>query len=78
MWKNEEIRKIYSFFFSPVSEVYDQFIKDLRVHVLADLHQQEPVSKPEFLHDHGHVLSPRWLGSTTEHEVARLSGEEKN
>ena len=78
MWKNEEKKYKVIIVFSPVSEVYNKFMEDLRVHVLADLHEQEPVAKPEFLHDHRHVLSPRWLGSTTEHEVARLSGEETN
>ena len=42
----------------PVTEINDQIMEDLRVHVLAELHQDEPVPEPELVHDQSHVFSP--------------------
>ena len=46
------------------------------MHVLAQLHQYEPVSKPEFLTDQGHIFSSTGLGPATEHQVPGLSEQE--
>ena len=56
----------------PVSQVDDQVVEDLRAHVLAELHQDEPVPEPEVLHDGHHVVAAAGLGSAAEHEVSRV------
>ena len=50
----------------PVTEVLHEVVEDLRVHVLAELHQNEPVSEVKLLHDKSDVLSPAGLGTATE------------
>ena len=57
----------------PVTEINDQIMEDLRVHVLAELHQDEPVSEPELVHDQSHVFSPAGLGAATEHQIPGIS-----
>ena len=43
-------------------------MEDLRVHVLTELHQNEPVSEVKLLHDESDVLPPAGLGTAAEHE----------
>ena len=45
----------------------------LWMHVLAKLHQEEPVSKPELGHDQGDVFPPTGLRTATEHQEARIT-----
>ena len=47
-------------------------VENLGMHVLAELHQDEPVSEPELVHDQSHVFSPAGLGAATEHQVSRI------
>ena len=47
-------------------------MEDLRVHVLGELHEDEPVSEPEVVHDEPHVVAAAGLGSAAEHEVSRV------
>ena len=60
----------------PVTEINDQIVEDLRMHVLAQLHQDEPVSEPELVHDQGHIFSSTGFGPTTEYKIPRISGVE--
>ena len=57
---------------SPVLEVHNEVMEDLRVHVLGELHEDEPVSEPEVVHDEAHVVAAAGLGSAAEHEVSRV------
>ena len=52
----------------PVTEVLHQVMEDLRVHVLTELHQNEPVPEVKLLHDESDVLPPAGLGTAAEHE----------
>ena len=49
-------------------------MEDLRMHVLAQLHQDEPVAEPELVHDQGHIFSSARFGPTTEYKIPRISG----
>ena len=42
------------------------------MHVLGELHEDEPVSEPEVVHDEPHVMTAAGLGSAAEHEVSRV------
>ena len=57
---------------SPVLEVHNEVMEDLRVHVLGELHEDEPVSEPEVVHDEPNVMTAAGLGSAAEHEVSRV------
>ena len=48
-------------------------IEYLWMHVLAELHHEEPVSKPELGHDQGDVFPPTGLRTATEHQEARIT-----
>jgi len=45
------------------------------MHVLAKLHHEEPVSKPELGHNQGDVFPPTGLRSATEDKEARIAGD---
>merc|ERR1712079_173908 len=55
-----------------VSEVRDQVMEHHGVHVLAELHQNEPVTKPELLHHNCNIPPVTGLGPSTEPEIARI------
>ena len=42
------------------------------MHVLAELHQDEPVPEPEVLHDGHHVVAAAGLGSAAENQIPRI------
>jgi len=56
-------------------KIKDEMIEYLWMHVLAELHHEEPVSKPELGHDQGDVFPPTGLRSATEHQEARITGD---
>ena len=41
----------------PVSQILHEVMENHRVHVLGELHQDEPVAEPELLHHDGHITS---------------------
>jgi len=49
-------------------------VEYLRVHVLAELHHDEPVSEPELGHDQADVFSSVGLRAATEHQEAGVAG----
>ena len=52
-------------------------VEYLRVHVLAELHHDEPVSEPELGHDQADVFSSVGLRAATEHQEAGVAEEER-
>ena len=61
----------------PWCEVEDQMVEYLRMHVLAELHHDEPVSEPELGHDQADVFSSVGLRAATEHQEAGVAEDER-
>ena len=53
-------------------QVNHQMVEDHGVHVLVKLHENEPVPKPELLHNHGNITPVTRLGPSTEYKVAEV------
>ena len=59
----------------PVTEVLHEVVEDLGVHVLAELHQNEPVAEPESVHHDRDINTAGTFSAAAEDKKAAVSEE---
>jgi len=62
--------------FHSLFQVKDELVEDNWVHVLAQLHQNEPVAEPESVHHNRDINTAGTFSAAAEDEKAAVSGED--
>jgi len=64
---------VFDFVIHSIAEVFYEVVKNGWVHVLAELHQDEIVPEPEFLHHDRDVAVFAGTGASTKHQKSATS-----
>ena len=57
----------------PVSKLYANLMTHSGVHAVTELHQDEPVTKPQVLHDDGNIIATAWGGISAKDQKLNIS-----